>query len=105
MSRAPWWGGQFEGLIGLIKGPMYKTIRENSLNLYELEKVPMEVEIKLNNRPLCYVKDDIQMPILRPNTMILGIPISELEENVSSIEENDLRKRARYIQKCKNLVW
>ena len=84
---------------------MYKTIRENSLNLYELEKVPMEVEIKLNNRPLCYVKDDIQMPILRPNTMILGIPISELEENLSSIEENDLRKRARYIQKCKNLVW
>ena len=65
----------------------------------------MEVEIKLNNRPLCYVKDDIQMPILRPNTMILGIAISELEENVSSIEENDLRKRARYIQKCKNLVW
>ena len=105
MSRAPWWGGQFEGLIGLIKGPMYKTIRENSLNLYELEKVPMEVEIKLNNRPLCYVKDDIQMPILRPNTMILGIPISELEENVSSIEENDLRKRVRYIQKCKNLGW
>ena len=105
MSRAPWWGGQFEGLIGLIKGPMYKTIRENSLNLCELEKVPMEVEIKLNNRPLCYVKDDIQMPILRPNTMILGIPISELEENVSSIEENDLRKRVRYIQKCKNLGW
>ena len=55
----------------------------------------MKVEIKLNNRPLCYVKDDIQMPILRP--MIHGIPISELEENVSSIEENDLRKRVRYI--------
>ena len=65
----------------------------------------MKVEIKLNNRPLCYVKDDIQMLILRPNTMIHGVPISELEENVRSIEENDLRKRARYIQKCKNLGW
>ena len=76
---------------------------KTALIWYESEKVPMKVEIKLNNRPLCYVKDDIQMPILRP--MIHGIPISELEENVSSIEENDLRKRVRYIQKCKNLGW
>ena len=59
----------------------------------------MKVEIKLNNRPLCYVKDDIQMPILRP--MIHGIPISELEENVSSIEENDLRKEPGIFRNAK----
>ena len=37
--------------------------------------------------------------------MIHGIAISELEEDVSSIEDKDLRNRARYIQKCKNLAW
>ena len=28
-----------------------------------------------------------------------------MEEDVSSIEGKDLRERARYIQKCKNLAW
>ena len=65
----------------------------------------MDIEITLNNRPLSYVEDDIQMPILTPNTMIHGIAISELEEDVSSTEDKDLRKRARYIQKWKNLAW
>ena len=48
------------------------------------------------------MEDNIQMPILTPNTMIHGTAISELEEDASSI---DLRKRARSIQKCKNLAW
>jgi hypothetical protein len=26
LSRAPWWGGQFERLIGLVKRALYKTI-------------------------------------------------------------------------------
>ena len=64
----------------------------------------MEVEITLNNKPLSYIEDDIQMPILTPSTMIYGIAISEVEEGVSSMEQNDLRKRARHIQKSKNLA-
>ena len=105
LSQAPWWGGQFERLISLIKVAMYKTIGKNSLMWYELEKVLMDIEITLNKRPLSYVKDDIQMPILTPNTMIHGISISQLDKDVSSIEDKDLIKRARYIQKCKNLAW
>ena len=65
----------------------------------------MDIEITLNNRVLPYMEDDIQMPILTPNTMIHGIAISELEEDVNGIEDKDLKKRARYIQKCKNLAW
>ena len=105
LNPASWCGGQFEGLVTLIKEAMYKTIGKNSLTWYELEEVLMDIEITLNNRPLSYVEDDIQMPILTPNTMIHGIAISELEEDVSSIEDEDVRKRARYIQKCKNLAW
>ena len=26
LSRAPWWGGQFERLVGIVKGSLYKTI-------------------------------------------------------------------------------
>ena len=84
---------------------MYKTIGKNNLNWYKLEEVLMDIEITMNNRPLFYVEDDIQMAISIPNKMIHGIAISELEEDVSSTEDKDLRKRARYIQKCKNLAW
>ena len=59
LSRAPWWGGQFERHISLIKGAMYKTIGKNSLTWYELEEVLMVIQITLNNRPLYYVEDDI----------------------------------------------
>ena len=31
LSRASWWGGQFERLISLTKGAMYKAIGKNSL--------------------------------------------------------------------------
>ncbi len=26
LSRAPWWGGQFEQLTGVVKNAMYKVI-------------------------------------------------------------------------------
>ena len=64
----------------------------------------MEVEVTLNNRLLPYVEDDSDMQILTPNAMIHGTGILELEEDVSSIKEKDLRKRASYIQKCQNLA-
>ena len=105
LSWAPWWGGRFEKLIGPMNGALYKTIGKNSFIWCELEEVLMEIEIKLNSRPLSYVEDDIEMQILTPNAMILGTGISELEEDVSNFEEKDLRKRARYIQKCQNLAW
>ena len=96
LSRAPWCGVQFERLISLIKGAMYKTIGKNNLTWYELEEVLIDIEISLNNKPMSYVEDDIQIPILTPNTIIHGISISEFKEDVSSIEDKDLRKRAMY---------
>ena len=32
LSRAPWWGGQFERLIGLVKGSFYKSIDCKSMD-------------------------------------------------------------------------
>ena len=67
----------------------------------------MEVEVTLNNRLLPYLQDtnvDSDIQILTPNAMIHGTGILELEEDVSSIKEKDLRKRASYIQKCQTLA-
>ena len=66
LSRAPWWGGQFERLIGDMKQSMYNAIGNGHLRCHKLEEVILDVETTLNNRPLGYLEDDIQMPILTP---------------------------------------
>ncbi|XP_046863151.1 uncharacterized protein LOC124456887 [Xenia sp. Carnegie-2017] len=66
LSRAPWWGSQFEGLIGLVKRALHKTIGNGLLNW----DVLLDVEVALNDRPLSYMEDDIQLPILTPNSML-----------------------------------
>lgn len=60
-SRAPWWGGQFERLISLFKAAFTRK---------KLEEVVLDVEVALNNRPLTYLDQDIQLPVLTPNSML-----------------------------------
>ena len=57
LSKAPWWGGQFERLIGVMKQSIYKTIGRATLYLDEMEELLRDVEIAVNNRPLSYVED------------------------------------------------
>ena len=105
LSRAPWWGGQFERLIGLFKSSFYKSIGNGILTWSELEEVVLDIEIAMNNRPLCYLEDDVQLPVLTPNAMLHTQPtyIPELEKH--HIEEKDLRKRAKHLLKCKQAMW
>jgi hypothetical protein len=70
VSRASWWGGQFERLIGVVKSAMYKVIRGGHLTWDELSEVMLDVEIQINRRPLPYVDDDIQLPTLTPATLL-----------------------------------
>ena len=57
LSHAPWWGGQFERMVGLVKNALNKTIGCGFLSWKELVEVLLDVEITLNNRPLSYVED------------------------------------------------
>lgn len=104
LSRAPWWGGQFERLIGLVKRALYKGIGRASLFWNELEEVLLDVEVTLNNRPLCYVEDDVQLPVLTPSAMMFGQPKLIPDEDLDE-EDLDLRKRVRYLRRCKDVLW
>lgn len=105
LSRAPWWGGQFERLIGLFKGAFYKTIGNGTLRWPELEEVVLDVEVALNNRPLSYLEDDIQLPVLTPNSMLSINPNYLPELQAHHAPEGDLRKRAKFLLKCKDVMW
>lgn len=105
LSRAPWWGGQFERLVGVVKQAFYKSVGRASLTWNELEEVILDVEVAVNNRPLSYVEDDVQLPVLTPNIMMYSQPNLLPEEEVDSSEEVDLRKRAKYLRRCKDVLW
>ena len=105
LSRGPWWGGQFERMVGLVKQSLYKSVGKANLKWEELQEVMLDIEIALNNRPLGYVEDDAQLPLLTPNALQFGLPNSLPEEDPDSLENVDLRKRARYLRRCKDALW
>jgi hypothetical protein len=43
----------------------------------------LDIEIAMNNRSLCYLDDDVQLPVLTPNPMLHTQPsyIPELEKH------------------------
>ena len=59
----------------------------------------------MNNRPLSYIEDDVQMPILTPNSLMFGQPGLVPEEEIADIDDVVLRKRAKYVKRCKNALW
>lgn len=63
------------------------------------------IEIALNNRPLSYMEDDVQLPVLTPNSMLHTNPNYLPQLKAHHLEERDLRKRAKYLKKCKQVMW
>ena len=105
VSKAPWWGGQFERMVALVKSALFKVVGTSTLTWYELESVLLDVEITLNDRPLNYIEDDIQLPVLTPNSLSFGGNHSIPEDDADNIDETDLRKSAKYLSRCKDRVW
>ena len=104
LSRAPWWGGQFERLVGIVKQALFKSVRRAILTWKELEEVMLDVEVAINNRPLSSIEDDVQLPLLTPNMMIYGQPNLIPEPGADTDDDTDLRKRARYLRRCKDVL-
>lgn len=74
-------------------------------NWHELKEVILDVESTLNNRPLGYVQDDVQRPVLTPSAMLYGQPNQLPEEEAEVIEDVNLRKCAKYLKQCKDVLW
>ena len=105
LSRAPWWGRQFERMVRLVKTALNKSIGNGFLSCAELEEVLLDVELSLNNRPLSYVEDDVEMPILTPSSLLYLQPNALPELEWPNIQEYYLRKRAKYLRRCKDALW
>ena len=92
-------------MIGLVKTAVSKTIGNACLSFEELKEVFLDVEIALNGRPLSYVEDDAQLAVLTPNSMLFSQPNILPEREVHYEENPQLKRRAKYLRKCKDAIW
>lgn len=115
-ERAPWWGGFYERMIGLMKRKLKKTIGKASLNPVELSTVLTEIEAILNNRPLTYTYSYIDDgPPLTPSHFLCGrrlmsIPYPEPttddpDYSPTDVTPNELTKRWAYREKLMKVFW
>ena len=102
LSRAPWWGGQFEQMVGLVKQCLYKITGRANLSQKEFGEIVLDIEVTLNNRPLMYVEEDIQRPVLTPSTLLYGqpplLPEEDLDEDVPEMKRRQVYQQ---MQRCR----
>ena len=103
-SRAPWWGGQFERPVTVIKGAFYKTVGGGggTLTWTELAEVILDVESQVNRRPITYVEDDVELPLLTQQTFLYQRSTQLPEQPTFQINNLDLQSRAKYLKSCKD---
>ena len=111
-ERAPWWGGFYERLIGLVKRRLKKVVTNTSLNAIELQTILTEIEATLNSRPLTYPYTDINDgPPLTPSHFLCGhrlLTLPDTEEDANYIPQEstkDLSRRAKYHQRIMQAFW
>ena len=82
LERSPWWGGNFERMVGQVKRYLRKLLGNARLALEELYTVLTEVENTPNSRPLTYDYDEPGVEMLTPSHLIFGRRLSALAEGI-----------------------
>jgi hypothetical protein len=84
VPRAPWKGGIWERLIGIVKNSMKRTIGKSLLTRDEMSTLMCEIEAIVNNRPITFSTDQQPSRVLRPIDFIL--PYQNVETNFPARE-------------------
>ena len=88
-----------------MKNALYKTVGNTVLTWKELSEVVLDIEIALNNRPLSYVDEDIQHPVLTPNSFLFIRSNTLPELAPHNQTDRELRKRANILTRYKDALW
>ena len=84
---------------------MWKVIGKGILSWNELSEVLLDVEIQVNRRPLSYVEEDVELPVLTPASFLFQRTTKLPEIQPYHEEEKDLRKRLKFLKNCKDQLW
>lgn len=107
--RAPWMGGFYERLIGVVKNCIRKVLYKKRITEDELMTILTEVEMRVNNRPITYMSDDLDsISPLTPSHLLYGrrlnpmpTDVEDKEQDPDYIDTKVLNKRYSYL--CKIL--
>jgi hypothetical protein len=88
-----------------MKAMFYKMVGGGLLTWDELSDILLDIEITLNNRPLCYLEEDVQRPLLTPNSMLFLNANYLPEMRRYHLEDVCLRKRAKFLIPTKEQMW
>lgn len=98
---APWWGGFFERMIGIVKKLLRRVLGNAKLYYEELLTVICDCESVVNNRPLTYLSSD-------PDDLVVLTPVMFLRDLTSSempdcdlIDKVSLTSSLRYKQRLR----
>ena len=77
-------------MVGLVKNSLLKVVGATKLTYKVLQDILFDIQIVLNNRSLTYCNDDMQVPVLTPNLLILVEANYLLELPPEKTEDGDL---------------
>ncbi|UYV72361.1 hypothetical protein LAZ67_9002779, partial [Cordylochernes scorpioides] len=98
---APWWGGWWERLIGMMKQLLFRILGQTSLGYEELSTVMCDVESLMNTRPLTYLTEESEdLAPLTPSLFLhevreVGVPDLDLIDNQTLSRKYHYIKRVR----------
>ncbi|UYV71802.1 hypothetical protein LAZ67_9000462 [Cordylochernes scorpioides] len=98
---APWWGGWWERLIGMMKQLLFRILGQTSLGYEELSTVMCDVESLMNTRPLTYLTEESEDLVpLTPSLFLhevreVGVPDLDLIDNQTLSHKYQYVKRVR----------
>ncbi|UYV65526.1 hypothetical protein LAZ67_3004593, partial [Cordylochernes scorpioides] len=98
---APWWGGWWERLIGMMKQLLYRILGQTSLGYEELSTAMCDVESLMNTRPLTYLTEESEdLAPLTPSLFLhevkeVGVPDLDLIDNQTLSHKYQYIKRVR----------
>ena len=104
LSTSPWRGGMYERVIKDVKKTLYKTLRRTTLSFEQLETVIVDIERKMNNRPLTFLESEGgKEQVLTLNGLMWGQNAHEIQE----IEEDgdEVSKLHKRLKETKQHAW
>lgn len=99
---APWWGGFWERLIGLLKNLLKRTMGAARLTLEQLYTLIVECENIMNQRPLTYVAEQEDIIPITPS-MFLNVH-EYVSTDLDINDRNSIAAHIREVQRIRDLV-